>query len=91
MTIRFHHRRATYTPATTVAFPANINGVEQVCEISADALQDHFGATSNLGFDLVEAFENNRASIERMAVAVIPQVMAKRGRCLLEASDFEEA
>lgn len=40
MVIYFSKKPATYTPNTTVGFPAQVDGVEVTCEISAEALAD---------------------------------------------------
>lgn len=87
MEIEFPNKPAVYTPNTTVAFLALVDGVEVICEISAEALEDHFGATSMHGVDLVAAFEARRAGIEAVARLRIPQRFPA-GRCLLVTLDF---
>lgn len=87
MVIYFSNKPATYTPNTTVAFPALVDGTEVACEISAEALTDHFEAISMRGVDLVAAFEAHRAEIEAMVRAVLPQRLPA-GRCLLVSQDF---
>lgn len=87
MAIHFPNKSSVYTANTTVAFPAQINGVDVTCEISTEALQDHFGVGSAYGPDLVAAFEANRAVIEAVAREKLPQ-RAPMGRCLLVSADF---
>jgi hypothetical protein len=87
MVIHFSAKPATYTPNTTVAFPAMVDGIEVMCEISAEALADHFEAVSMRGADLVAAFQGHRAEVEAMARAVLPQRLPS-GRCLLVSQDF---
>ncbi|MCM3583754.1 DUF1488 domain-containing protein [Ralstonia pickettii] len=87
MPVHFPKTRGVYTPNTTVAFPAQLNGVDVTCEISAEALEDHFGARSTAGDDLVAAFEANRPAIEAVARVRLPQRIPT-GRCLLVSTDF---
>ncbi len=87
MPIQFPNKPAIYTTNTTVAFLAVLNGVDVTCEISTEALCDHFGAVSIKGIDLVAAFDRNRAVIESVARSVLPQ-RAPAGRCLLVTADF---
>lgn len=87
MAIHFYNTPGIYTPNTTVAFRAQFNGVDVTCEISAEALQDHFGVRSASGPDLVYAFESNRPVIEAVAREKIPQRIPA-GRCLLLSADF---
>ena len=87
MAIHFPKQPGIYTAKTTVAFPVQINDADVTCEISTEALQDHFGANSNRGPDLVAAFEANRTTIESVARAKLP-LRASTGRCLLVTADF---
>ena len=45
MIVQFPHTTAGYTYAGTVSFIAIVDGTEVLCEISTEALDDHFGAT----------------------------------------------
>lgn len=87
MVVQFQKRVSTYTIHTTVSFPAQINDLEASCEISGEALCDHFGARSMRGTDLVAAFEANRKAIESVASNWLP-VRFPAGRCLLVTADF---
>lgn len=87
MPIQFPTTPSVYTPNNTVAFTAQINGVDVICEISAEALEDHFGARSARGTDLVAVFEANRPAIEAVARVKVPQRIPA-GRCLLVSADF---
>ncbi len=87
MAITFPRVPPRYTQNTTVAFEAELNGVPVTCEISGEALMDHFGATALDGAHLVASFEFNRGIIEATARAVLP-ARAPVGRCLLVSTDF---
>lgn len=87
MVIHFSNKPARYTPRTTVAFPVLVDGAEAECEISAEALEDHFGATSMRGADLVAAFDAHRTEIEAVARGRLPQRLPA-GRGLLVTQDF---
>jgi len=76
-----------YTSNGTVAFPVVIDGQAATAEISGEALQDHFGATSNRGPDLVEAFEWYRVAIEAIGRVKLP-IRVAAGRGLLVTADF---
>ncbi|MDP9651749.1 DUF1488 family protein [Paraburkholderia caledonica] len=87
MDVQFPAKPGIYTANTTVAFPALIDGEAVTFEVSTEALQDHFEATTAYGPDLVATFEANRAAIEAVAMAKLPQRL-RSGRCLLTSSDF---
>ncbi|MYM22204.1 DUF1488 family protein [Duganella sp. FT135W] len=87
MPVFFPELPARCTAVATVAFDAYYNGDRIICEISAEALNDHFGAVSFSSSDLVAAFERNRFLIETVARAVLP-ARAPAGRCLLVTADF---
>nr|WP_063791585.1 DUF1488 domain-containing protein [Burkholderia ambifaria] len=87
MAVHFYNMPGIYTQNMTVAFRAQFNGVDVTCEISTEALQDHFGAQSASGADLVFAFEANRPVIEDIARVKLPQRIPA-GRCLLVSTDF---
>jgi hypothetical protein len=87
MTITFPHVPPRYTQNTTVAFEAEMNGVPMTCEISGEALMDHFGASAWDGAHLVASFEVNRGIIEAAARAALP-ARGHTGRCLLVSADF---
>lgn len=86
-TIHFPKTEPKYTPNTTVAFDAVIDGVRVSCEISEEALEDHFGATSTTQVELIRAFKTHRIVIEAVARIKIPQRLMA-GRPLLVAADF---
>jgi len=87
MSVLFPNLPGRYTRAGTVAFDAHFNGDRVICEISATALFDHFGALSLSGVDLVAAFERNRSAIEATARAIVPE-RSPKGQCVLVAEDF---
>ncbi|MEM5371430.1 DUF1488 domain-containing protein [Paraburkholderia azotifigens] len=51
----------------TVGFPARVDGQDVDCAISAEALEDHFGAPSPGATDLLDAFNAHRPEIEQAA------------------------
>lgn len=87
MTMSFPAKPAACTSNMTVAFPAIVNDMQISCEISAEALQDHFEATSLACAALLDAFNRNRSQIEQVAARVVP-VRAQAGRALLSTADF---
>ncbi|MDR6203939.1 DUF1488 family protein [Paraburkholderia graminis] len=51
----------------TVGFGARIDGKSIDCAISAEALEDHFGARSPSSADLLNAFNHHRTEIQNTA------------------------
>lgn len=86
MAIHFPNEEPTYTQKTTVAFPALLNGVMATCEISAEALMDHFGAETIRAADLIAAFKSHRWAIENAARLKLP--LTATDRCLIVSADF---
>lgn len=86
-TIHFPQTEPLYTPNTTVAFEVVVDGVRATCEISEEALQDHFGAVSRSAAELVRAFKEHRAAIEAVGRFRLPGCLAS-GRGLLVSGDF---
>lgn len=86
-TIHFPSTDPVFTQNTTVAFQAVIDGAAVTGEVSMEALQDHFGATTGGGAELVRAFRANRGAIEAVARVKLPGRVAA-GRGLLVSSDF---
>jgi hypothetical protein len=60
-----------------VAFPALVEGEPVQCAITAEALEDHFGAASLREPDLLEAFERHRFEIEQAADRMLGEVGGK--------------
>jgi len=57
----------TITPNATVSFDAIIGGQNEACEISFEALKDHFGASSDKHHDLLAAFIGGKTRIHEIA------------------------
>ena len=55
----------------TLMFPAVVDGAQIECGITAEALEDHFGAHSISETDLATAFGVHRVAIEEVAAALI--------------------
>ncbi|MEC5406844.1 DUF1488 domain-containing protein [Paraburkholderia sp. MPAMCS5] len=60
-----------------VAFAAQVDGKRVQCAITAQALEDHFGAASLREDDLLAAFESNRHPIEHAARNLLHEIGAK--------------
>ncbi|AFT89514.1 hypothetical protein BUPH_05575 [Paraburkholderia phenoliruptrix BR3459a] len=60
-----------------VAFPAEADGVPVQCAITAEALEDHFGAASLREEDLLAAFESNRRHIQQAATNLLEEIGPK--------------
>ena len=57
----------------TVRFKACVDGEPVACAISAEALEDHFGAGSTLEAQLLRAFEQGRARIHEVCKRAIEE------------------
>jgi hypothetical protein len=57
-----------------LAFQAEVDGRCVQCAITAEALEDHFGAPSLVERDLVDAFGEHRAEIEGAARRMLEEV-----------------
>lgn len=55
----------------TLVFPVQVDGKQIQCGITAEALEDHFGASSIRETDLVDAFCAHRCAIEETAATLI--------------------
>lgn len=55
----------------TLVFPAEVDGAPVECSITAEALEDHFGAPSIGEKDLVSAFCAHRGAIEKIAARLL--------------------
>jgi hypothetical protein len=83
--ISFPSQNPAVTPSKTVVFPALVNGEAVECEISQEALSDHFGATTNRPRDLIMAFISGKKAIHN---AARKKLLDSTGRCLLVSADF---
>jgi Protein of unknown function (DUF1488) len=69
----------------TLAFPAVVDGERVECMITAEALEDHFGAASPRLEDMLGAFDAHRPRIE----AATRRLLAETGaRCVLLRSGY---
>jgi len=59
-----------------LTFPATADGAQIRCAITAEALEDHFGAASSREPDLIAAFDANRPAIEAAAARLIEETGA---------------
>ncbi|WP_175946032.1 DUF1488 domain-containing protein [Burkholderia pyrrocinia] len=57
--------------ALQLCFTVDVDGQPEHCAITAEALEDHFGAPSVLEADLLDAFERGRARIEAACADVL--------------------
>lgn len=66
--ITFPAAKPAYCPAgPSLQCPVQIDGTPATYEVTAEALEDHFGARSYLYEDLASAFANHRNAIEGVA------------------------
>ncbi|GLU31854.1 DUF1488 domain-containing protein [Trinickia caryophylli] len=61
----------------TLAFPALVDGERVECTITAEALEDHFGAASSRLEDMMGAFDAHRARIEAAARRLLSETDAR--------------
>ncbi|HEX3379336.1 MAG TPA: DUF1488 domain-containing protein [Paraburkholderia sp.] len=57
----------------TVRFLARVDGEPVICAITAEALEDHFGANSALESDLMAAFDKGRQRIRSVCAEALDQ------------------
>ncbi|AXE96346.1 DUF1488 domain-containing protein [Paraburkholderia sp. 22099] len=69
----------------TLAFPAMVDGERVECMITAEALEDHFGAASPRLEDMVGAFDTHRARIEAATRRLLSET---RAQCLVLRSGY---
>ena len=69
----------------TIDFTAEVDGTPTPCAITAEALEDHFGAHSILEADLLAAFSAHRGRIE---AACRDALEANEGRAVILRSGF---
>lgn len=64
-------------PDLTLTFAALVDGERVNCSITAEALEDHFGAKSPREEDTLRAFNGNRHKIERAARRLLQELGKK--------------
>ncbi|HEV3104536.1 MAG TPA: DUF1488 domain-containing protein [Trinickia sp.] len=69
----------------TLAFPAVVDGERVQCSITAEALEDHFGAASWRLEDMMGAFDAHRARIEAATRRLLSETKA---RCVVLRSGY---
>jgi hypothetical protein len=69
----------------TLAFPAMVDGQRVECMITAEALEDHFGAASPRLEDMVDAFDAHRSRIEAATRRLLSET---RAQCLVLRSGY---
>lgn len=78
MQISFPQEPAEYCGRDfALTFPSLVDGERVQCAITAEALEDHFGAASLREDDLMGAFERHRREIERAARDVLSEIGKK--------------
>lgn len=85
MDITFPGQNPVVTQQDTVAFQAIVDGRPETCQISFEALQDHFGASTNQPADLIRAFISGKEEIHAVARRKRPH---SAGRWLIVSADF---
>lgn len=72
MHITFNDDRPVFDGVdVAVHFTALVDGEPVVCSISAEALEDHFGAASAREDDVMQAFEQGRARIRAVCAEAL--------------------
>ena len=61
----------------TLAFPAMVDGERVECMITAEALEDHFGAASPRQEDMIGAFDTHRERIEAATRRLLSETRAQ--------------
>ncbi len=78
MQITFPKEIPAYSgPDLTLAFPALVDGERVECTITAEALEDHFGAASPRFEDMLGAFDAHRPRIEAAARRLLSETNAQ--------------
>jgi hypothetical protein len=86
MEIIFPHETPEYSGRElTLAFPAVVNGERVECMITAEALEDHYGAASPRIEDMIGAFDAHRGRIEAATRRLLSETGA---RCLVLRSGY---
>jgi len=69
----------------TLTFPVMVDGERVECTITAEALEDHFGAASSRAEDMLGAFDHHRDGIEAVARRLLFET---RAQCLVLRSGY---
>jgi hypothetical protein len=69
----------------TLAFPAMVDGQRVECTITAEALEDHFGAASPRLEDMMGAFSTHRERIEAATRRLLSET---RAQCVVLRSGY---
>ncbi|MGH8778366.1 DUF1488 domain-containing protein [Paraburkholderia sp.] len=86
MQIIFPYETPAYSgPELTLAFPAMVDGERVECMITAEALEDHYGAASPRPEDMIGAFDTHRERIEAATRRLLSET---RARCLVLRSGY---
>jgi hypothetical protein len=87
MQIEFPDHRPVFNyEDLTIEFAVVVNGRPIDCAVSAEALEDHFGAYSARADDLLHAFEHGRSHIEALTRQYLTMGLA--GPVLLRSGHF---
>lgn len=86
MDINFPNETPEYSGRElTLAFPAVVDGERVECTITAEALEDHYGAASTRIEDMVHAFDAHRERIESITRRLLSET---RAQCLVLRSGY---
>jgi hypothetical protein len=78
MQIHFPNEAPEYSGRElTLAFPALVDGARVECTITAEALEDHYGAASARLEDMVGAFSEHRPRIEAATRRLLSETRAQ--------------
>jgi hypothetical protein len=86
MQINFPNEAPEYSGRElTLAFPALVDGERVQCSITAEAMEDHFGAASYRFEDMIGAFDTHRERIEAATRRLLSET---RAQCLILRSGY---
>lgn len=77
-----------HTSHGTVAFHALVDDKTVQCEITDEALEDHFGGHADNPDSLIEAFQKGRLDIELLTLMKLN--IDPASTCLLSTTDFKD-
>jgi hypothetical protein len=83
-----HDKLPEHSPGGVVLFEASVDDARVECEISDEALRDHFGAGGDDENSLIAAFENGRRDIELLALMKLN--VDPIGKCHIGTGDFKK-
>lgn len=89
--LRFENDRAMHdAERDVIRFFGSDRSHEVSCAISAEALEDHFGAKGNSRKDLLEAFRRHRDNIQKLAQTKYLRARVELGEVILRSTEIDQ-